>query len=148
MINYIGYKEKNNEYYSRIRGGNFIYVWLWPGCPEFTETILTVNDFREDVASYQIDYPDSGMIESGSSKIQDIYPIPINSFWRCIIEKKVDIPSEIKYVHEFQNWYSINQKRKEFEFYDVEMTDGDNVATHQLERMLREDMYSGEQLKF
>lgn len=149
MLNYREYKKENHEYYSSLREGNFVAVLLWVGCPEFGGTIIKLSEnIDEEAISFCIDYPDSGFIESDSTMIQNLYPIPLNNYWRNAIERKIDIPSEIKYVHEFQNWYSIMHKKKEFEFERVEMSEGDNVATHQLERMLREEIYVGEQLRF
>ena len=124
-------------------------VVLNPGCPEFGGTIIKVNSVDKNGAvDFCIDYPDSGMIEIESVNFQNLYPIEINSFWRGIINKKIDTPPKIKYVHEFQNWYSINHRKKEFEFKEIEMTEGDNVAMHQLEIMLREDIDCGKQLSF
>ena len=149
MINYREYKEKNNEYYSGLRKGNFVGVLLRYGCPEFGGTIIQLpENIGEKSVSFCIDYPDSGFIEPDSTNIQNLYPIPLNNYWRSIIDKKINITSEIKYVHEFQNWYSIMHRKQEFEFDEVEMSEGDNVATHQLEKMLMSEIYSGEQLSF
>ena len=55
-------------------------------------------------------------LENGGYSIDMVEGIPLTEEWLLKLKEPIVIPDWIEYVHDLQNWYYYNNKKKELEF--------------------------------
>jgi hypothetical protein len=121
---------------TELREGNYVLANLLIGCSLFSEAIVKLNSLDSDSVSLEIDYPDSEYIEEETVSYDFLQPILLNKEWRTVLNVNFEYPSYIKYVHELQNWYFWNNKKKEIDSSSVQKTGGDNLPNNCLEKLI------------